>query len=196
MEINKSNRSNEADSVIKNHMIWAMGAGAIPIPFADLFAVSAIQLDMIRQLCKLYDKDFKTTEGKAIATTLTGTGLSRIGARAIKFIPGVGSIIGGITLGILSGGTTYALGQVFKRHFESGGTFLDFDPSRLKKYYDEMFEKGKDVAKDIQVQKETTVKNASSANLVDKLKELAEMKKDNIITEEEFEAFKKKLINE
>ena len=145
-EFEKSNRSESAASIIKNHMIWSMGAGFIPVPIADLFAVSAIQLDMIRQLCKVYDIDFKQTEGKAMITALTGSGLARLGARAVKFIPGVGSILGGVTMAALSGASTYALGEVFKKHFETGGTFLDFDPERLRKYYNEKFEKGKEVA--------------------------------------------------
>ena len=91
-----------ANSIIKNHMIWSMGAGFIPIPIVDLFAVSAIQLDMIRQLTNLYDIDFKETEGKAYITSLTGGLLSRIGARAVKFIPGIGSVLGGVTLAVLS----------------------------------------------------------------------------------------------
>lgn len=193
-DIKKTNRGDDADSVIKNHMIWSMGAGFIPIPIADLFAVSAIQLDMIRQLSKLYQVDFKQTEGKAIITSLTTSGLARLGARAVKFIPGVGSILGGITLAVLSGASTYALGEVFKKHFETGGTFLDFDPARLKKYYDAKFEKGKEVARDLQKQQESKEKNSNAAGLVDKLKELAEMKTAGIITEEEFETMKKKII--
>lgn len=191
-----------ANSIIKNHMIWSMGAGMIPIPLADFFAVSAIQLDMIRQLCKLYDIDFKETEGKALISSLTGAGLARLGARAIKFIPGVGSLIGGITLVILSGGSTYALGEVFKKHFETGGTILDFDPERLKKMYNEKFEKGKQYARDIQKEqkkKEEAVKkvekNEADSEIVKQLKELAELKKDGIITEEEFVALKKKMLS-
>jgi uncharacterized protein (DUF697 family) len=191
-----------ANSIIKNHMIWSMGAGMIPIPLADFFAVSAIQLDMIRQLCKLYDLDFKETEGKALISSLTGAGLARLGARAIKFIPGVGSIIGGITLVILSGASTYALGEVFKKHFETGGTILDFDPERLKKMYNEKFEKGKKYAREIQKEqkkKEEAVKkvekNEADSELVKQLKELAELKKDGIITEEEFMALKKKMLS-
>jgi len=191
-----------ANSIIKNHMIWSMGAGMIPIPLADFFAVSAIQLDMIRQLCKLYDIDFKETEGKALISSLTGAGLARLGARAIKFIPGVGSIIGGITLVILSGGSTYALGEVFKKHFETGGTILDFDPERLKKMYNEKFEKGKKYAKEIQKEqkkKEEAVKkvekNEADSEMVKQLKELAQLKKDGIITAEEFVALKKKMLS-
>ncbi len=189
------NRQDEASSIIKNHMMWSMGAGLIPVPIVDWFAVSAIQLDMIRQLATLYDIDFKQTEGKARITALTGTGLARIGARAVKFIPGVGSVLGGVTMAVLSGATSYALGEAFKKHFETGGTLLDFDPARFKKYYDEKFEKGKDLAKDIQKEQEKAKSNASASTLVDKIKELAEMKEKGIISEEEFEALKKKIIN-
>ena len=57
-----TNKTANANNVIKNHMIWSMGAGFIPVPFADFFAVSAIQLDMIRQLSKLYEIDFAETK--------------------------------------------------------------------------------------------------------------------------------------
>lgn len=189
------NRSNEADSIIRNHMIWSMGAGLIPIPLVDFVAVGAIQLDMVRQMAKLYDIDFKMSEGKAFIGALTGTSMAKIGARAVKFIPGIGSLLGGVTMAVISGASTYAIGEVFKKHFETGGTFLDFDPGRLKKMYDEKFEKGKDIARDLQKQQEKTKAHAEANNLVDKLKELADMKEKGIITEEEFEALKKKLIS-
>jgi len=189
-----SNKTEMANSVIKNHMIWSMGAGFIPVPIADLFAVSAIQLDMIRQMCKIYDIDFKETEGKAVITTLTGSSLARLGARAVKFIPGVGSILGGVTMAVLSGGSTYALGEVFKKHFETGGTFLDFDPSRLKKYYNEKFEKGKEVAAKIQKDKKKQEEKSVVNDSVTQLQNLAKMKEDGILTDEEFETLKKKII--
>jgi uncharacterized protein (DUF697 family) len=193
-EYQKSNRGDSANSIIKNHMIWSMGAGFIPVPIADLFAVSAIQLDMIRQMCKLYEVDFKQTEGKAVITALTGSGLARLGARAVKFIPGVGSILGGITMSVLSGASTFALGEVFKKHFETGGTFLDFDPERLKKYYHEKFEKGKEMAEEFRKKQETATQAVDVTSATDKLKELAEMKQAGLLTEEEFEAMKKKII--
>ena len=54
---NKEIRTKHADTIIRNHVIWSMGAGLIPVLIADIFAVSALQLDMIRQLCKVYDID-------------------------------------------------------------------------------------------------------------------------------------------
>jgi uncharacterized protein (DUF697 family) len=191
-----TNKTEISNSIIQNHMIWSMGAGFIPIPIVDLFAVSAIQLDMIRQMCKVYDINFKETEGKAIITALTGSSLARIGARAVKFIPGVGSILGGVTMAVLSGGSTYALGEVFKKHFETGGTFLDFDPGRLKKYYNEKFEKGKDFAAKIQKDKEKADKSNVVNDSVTQLANLAKMKTDGILTEEEFQTMKKKIIGD
>lgn len=203
-------RSKNADKIVRNHIVWSMGAGFIPVPIADFFAVSAIQLDMVRQLSKLYEIDFKETEGKALITSLTGSGLARLGAKAmVKFIPGIGSVIGGVTMSVLSGASSYALGEVFKKHFETGGTFLDFDVDRLKKYYSEKFEKGKKVAKDIkkeQEKKEKVVKEAektkkkfeskvSQDNSIARLKELHDLREQGIISEEEFERMKNKLID-
>ena len=137
-----------ADGIIRNHTIWSMGAGLIPVLIADIFAVSALQLDMIRQLCKVYEVDYEETRGKAIVTSLTSSTLARLGARSIiKLIPGIGSMIGGVTVSLFAGASTYALGEVFKTHFESGGTILDFDPDRLKNMYKDQFEKGKEHAK-------------------------------------------------
>ena len=200
----RTEREKHADTIIKNHIVWSMGAGLIPVPILDFFAVSGIQLDMIRQLCKLYDQDFKESQGKAIITSLTGSGLARMGAKAmIKFIPGIGSVLGGVTMAVLSGASSYALGEVFKKHFDTGGTFLDFDPERLKKMYNEKFEKGKKVAEQIKKENDKireTAKQAEEARTsgaaVERIRELAELKREGLISEEEYKAMKKKLIGE
>ncbi len=197
------NRTDEANSIIKNHMMWSMGAGLIPIPIADYFAVSAIQLDMVRQLCNLYEVNYKDTEGKAVISSLTGSLIARVGARGIKLIPGVGSVIGGATLAVLSGASTYALGEVFKKHFQTGGTFLDFDPARLSKMYDEMFEKGKKYAREMkrdQVRAEAEevelkALDEEKEHMMSRLKDLAKLKEDGMLTDEEFEVLKKKLVD-
>lgn len=210
----KEERSKHADTIIRNHILFSMGAGVIPVPVVDIFAVSASQLDMIRQLCKVYDQDFSESQGKAIVSSLTTATLARLGAGSIaKLIPLVGSFVGSVTNAVLAGASTYALGHVFKIHFETGGTILDFDTKRLKKLYDEQFEKGKKVAEELRKQQEAKRKTAAAeaekehaattktatedltpAEAVDKLKELAALKKEGIISDEEFEKMKKKLI--
>ena len=203
MSSEKSSKSKHADTVIRNHVIWAMGTGFIPVPIADVFAATAVQMDMIRQLCRVYDLEFSETQGKAIVTSLTSSILARAGARSVvKLIPGLGTIIGGVTISVFNGASTYALGEVFKKHFESGGTILDFDTDRLKKVFKEKFEKGKKVAEDLQkeqegqepggqvvteivVDQEAAVSVATETEKVDvlaKLKELGELKTQGIIT--------------
>lgn len=208
MSDKKNDRAKHADTIIRNHVIWSMGAGFIPVLIADIFAVSALQLDMIRQMTRVYDVDFSETQGKAIVTSLTSSTLARIGAGSlVKIIPGVGSLLGGVTVSIFAGASTYALGQVFKRHFESGGTILDFDPARLRKMYKEQFEKGKEMAKKwkdekveedeevvVEPMEEPTKEEKVKGNVIEKLRELGELKDAGVITEEEFEKMKKKLI--
>lgn len=196
----KTERAKHADTIIRNHMVWSMGAGLIPVPIADFFAVSAIQLDMVRQLCKLYDVDFKENEMKAVITALTTSGFAKVGARAaIKLIPGIGSVLGGVTMAVLSGASSYAVGEVFKKHFETGGTILDFDIERLKKVYNEKFEKGKKMAQDIQKEEEQKkeafkVATEKGKDPVSQLRELAELKKEGLISDAEYEAMKKKIV--
>ncbi len=221
MNAQDSGRSKHADTIIRNHVIWSMGAGMIPILIADIFAVSALQLDMIRQLCRVYEVDFQETQGKAIVTSLTSSALARVGAGSvIKLLPGLGSFLGGATVSAFAGASTYALGEVFKKHFASGGTILDFDPDRLRKYYKEKFEKGKKVAKewnkeakkgesvDFDIPKEEEAPPAAAKpktksqavedateEIMDKLKKLAELKESGIITEEEFNQMKQRILD-
>ena len=193
-----SEQNKHADTIIRNHVIWSMGAGLIPVLIADIFAISALQLDMIRQLCKAYNINFAETQGKAIVTSLTSSTLARITAGSVvKMIPGLGSIIGGLTVSVFAGASTYALGEVFKKHFSSGGTILDFDPERLRKLYKEQFEKGKKVVEDLKNEKPADGGNSSVAtDVVSRLKALAELKDQGILTEEEFTAMKKKILEE
>ncbi len=221
---NTTDKDAHATTIIRNHVIWSMGASyVVPLPIADVFAVSALQLDMIRQLCRVYGLDFAETQGKALVTSLTTSAMTKAGARSlIKLIPGIGTIVGGVATAVLNGASTYALGEVFKKHFGNGGTFLDFDTDRLKKMYNEKFEKGKDVAKQWRQESAEDVvppppaptpaptpvqtsapppppppappKVAEAEDNIRKIRELAEMKAQNIITQEEFDAMKKRII--
>lgn len=232
MKDKKTGVEGHADTIVRNHVVWSMGAGMIPVLIADIFAVSAIQLDMIRQMSKLYDVEFNELQGKAIVSSLTGSTVARLAARSVvKLLPGVGSMIGGVAVSVFAGASTYALGEVFKKHFESGGTILDFDPERVKQMYKEKFEKGKTVAKEWKEESKTEggtsekggfkikdepAKKAPKAaapkaapkkeeapappspeptvDIIDKLKDLAALKKAKAITDTEYKKLKKKLL--
>ena len=59
----------------------------------------------------------------------------------------MGQTVGILSMSILCGSSTYALGKVFTQHFESGGTLLDFDPDKMREYYQGQLEQGKVIAK-------------------------------------------------
>ncbi len=197
----QENKLIESKDIIQNHVMYSMGAGMIPVPLADMVAVSGVQINMIRQLAKVYNVPFEETQTKALISALSGSIISKVGARTlIKFIPGIGSLLGGVAMGVVSGASTYALGEAFKYHFQTGGSILDFDTEKMKKFYDEQFEKGKKVAEDLKKETESKKSTDSSASptenndIIVKLRELSDLKNAGIISETDFVEMKKKLI--
>lgn len=197
----QENKLIESKDIIQNHVMYSMGAGMIPVPLADMVAVSGVQINMIRQLAKVYNVPFEETQTKALISALSGSIISKVGARTlIKFIPGIGSLLGGVAMGVVSGASTYALGEAFKYHFQTGGSILDFDTEKMKKFYDEQFEKGKKVAEDLKKETESKKSTDASASpsenndIIVKLRELSDLKNAGIISETDFVEMKKKLI--
>ncbi len=146
-------REERLEKVAKHHILAAMGVGLVPLPLVDIAALMGIQLNMIRKLSAEYAVPFRQDAGKSIITSLMGGVLTvTLGiaiASVIKFIPLIGLTTGAVTMPVASGASTYALYKVFVQHFESGGTFLDLDPSKVKSYFSEQFSKGKKYAMDL-----------------------------------------------
>ena len=189
-DMNQEEKAAKANDIVTNHVGFAASAGLIPIPGADLAAVTAVQLNMLRQLAKLYNVNFMEKLGKNVITAVAGTSIARVGASLIKIIPGIGTVIGELGMAAMSGASTYALGRVFASHFAKGGTLDDFDIRKSKKVYEEELNNAKDVAKD-------AVKGTDlSDDLVSKLKKLSELKEAGILTDEEFQTMKGKLISQ
>ena len=146
-------REERLEKLAKHHILASMGIGLVPIPVVDVVALIGIQLNMIRKIAAEYGVPFRQDVGKSVITTLMGGFLPvTLGcaiASMIKFIPLIGQTTGAVTMPVISGASTYAIYKVFVQHFESGGTFLDLDPSKVKSYFAEQFTKGKKVATDL-----------------------------------------------
>jgi uncharacterized protein (DUF697 family) len=180
-------KDDTADKVIRQHVYWSVGAGLVPVPIADFVAVTAVQLDLIRQLCTLYGVSYEEGTGKVWVGALTGGTLARIGASALKAIPGIGSILGGMSMSIASGASTYAVGQVVKNHLLTGGTMTDLDVEKARAKYDAEYEKGKSVAKEASDDKD-------AGDVFQKLEKLGKLRDSGVITAAEFEAKKAELL--
>ena len=146
--VDPSVRVHQAEGIIRRNVLWSLGAGIVPVPVFDVLAVTAVQIKMLKELSELYEVKF--TEGVAkkiiasLLTSLGGVGLGAvIGGSLAKLIPAVGTALGVVTIPVMAGAFTHALGRVFLMHFESGGTVLDFDPLAMRTYFREEFERAK-----------------------------------------------------
>ena len=143
----------ELDRVIRHHVYTSMAVGLVPLPIVDFLGVAGIQLNLIRKLAKMYDVKFSKGTVKNILASLIGGAVPMaisppLAASFVKSVPLVGQSVGTVTMPIVSGASTYAIGKVFIRHFASGGTFLTFDTEKVKDYYQTMFKEGEKVAEE------------------------------------------------
>lgn len=183
-------KQTEAEAIIRSHVLWAMGGGLIPIPLVDFVAVTAIQLEMLQQIAAVYDVSYSKSMGKTFVSALTGTSIASLGASFLKAIPGFGTMLGGASMSIASGASTYAVGQVAINLFSSGGSLNNFVEEQVKTAYDSAFEKGKSYVSDLENEK-----GNEAANIYQSLEKLGKLKEQGILTEEEFLAKKQELLS-
>jgi len=143
--------------VERTYVPMAAGAGIIPVPLVDIAAVMGVQLKMLAEISELYGKPFAESRAKSLVSALLGGVTSgALAASLLKALPGLGSVFGGISLSVAAGGTTYAVGHVFIRHFENGGTLLDFDPGKVRALFREQFEHGKSFVQKVKARHKKT----------------------------------------
>lgn len=142
-------RKENLDKLIKHHVYAAMGFGLVPLPIVDFVGITAVQLNLLKKIANEYGEPFSKNTVKSIISSLIGSASSitftgYLASSVAKVIPGAGTLTGTITMPAISGANTYAIGKVFIKHFESGGTFLTFAPEKMKEYYNQMFKEGKE----------------------------------------------------
>ena len=142
-----TSREERALAAVKSFMPWAAGAGILPLPGIDVAAIIGVQLRMLAKLAEEYRVPFKEQAAKSIVAalmamlvqnTLTGGLVS-----AFKYVPVVGTLLGIAVLPAIAAAGTFAIGKIFITHFESGGTFLDFDPRKVQNHFRDEFEKAR-----------------------------------------------------
>jgi uncharacterized protein (DUF697 family) len=139
-----------ANAKVRNHSLVAAGLGLFPMPVVDLVALTGTQLNLLRELGNLYGTGFQEDLVKKLTASLINgyvpLQFASPLASALKAIPLIGQTAGSLSMSVLGGGITYAIGKVFVQHFESGGTFLDFDPASVRAYFRQQFMDGAKIA--------------------------------------------------
>jgi uncharacterized protein (DUF697 family) len=145
-------RKTEAQNIVKNNIISSMASGLVPIPLFDIISLTNIQFHMVQALAEHYEVPVDNISRSLITSLISGTlpVVSVLGfGSLLKSVPGIGSLAGSGSVSVISGAISYAVGQVFIRHFEQGGTLNDFSPASARNYFGEQFKTGKLIARDL-----------------------------------------------
>ena len=121
----------QAEEVVSRHM-WAAGgaAGINPIPLLDVAGGSAITINMVLELARIYKQPIDTDTvvklleqlgknlvaivGVTAATPALASGVGSL----LKTVPGIGTIAGGIVQGTVQAVVTRWIGNVFIKYFQ------------------------------------------------------------------------------
>jgi uncharacterized protein (DUF697 family) len=147
-----------AQAIIKRNVLWALGAGLLPLPILDMVLATGVQVKMLAELSALYDTKFSEAAVKktlvSLASSIGGVAVgTAVGASIAKLIPAIGTTLGVVTVPIIVGAFTYAAGNVFVLHFETGGTVLDFDAAAMRAHFLTEFERAKVKVTELQKEK-------------------------------------------
>lgn len=140
-----ADRERQARGLVKYYAAWSFGAGIVPVPLVDMLLVMGVQVQMLRKMSDLYGVPFSEHVARNLVGALVGGAASEVVAGGligpvIRLIPGVGPLLGALTMPAVASASTYAVGLVFLQHFESGGTFLTFQPSQVREHFRKIFE--------------------------------------------------------
>ncbi len=189
-------RQDKAQDIIKNYTLWSLGAGLIPLPVADMVVVMRLQMSMIDELAMVYAhtpkaRGFWQYSGKTFVASLTGASAARVSASlarsAIKLVPGVGDVVGGLLMAPLAGASTYALGQVILVELERPDDENEVDFDRAKRDFQRYLHEGRKLVMRWR-------KQPPALSPMDELEHLAWLVEQNIITQHDFERAKPKLL--
>jgi len=113
-KIDLQRKRDRAAVIIRTATTAAAAAGATPIPFSDAAILVPIQLGMMAAVTIVFDIDVDRATVVAIAATTGATTAGKsLAANLLKFIPGVGTAVGGVVTGTVAAGFTAAMGTAW-----------------------------------------------------------------------------------
>lgn len=111
-------KKGKAQAVVAVSAATAAATGAVPIPFSDAAILVPEQISMIAAITAIFGITIdKTTMISVITGTLGTAGATILGktvvAGLLKFIPGAGTVAGGVISGTTAAALTAALGEAY-----------------------------------------------------------------------------------
>ena len=147
VKINAETRA-KVQEIIKNRALLAAGLGLVPVPLFNFASATAVQIAMVQSITKLCNVEVKKSWIKNIISSVLGgftsVGLSQFAAGTLGAAPVVGASLAVISAPVVNGLTTYALGYMFLRYFESEDGFLKANFKALGNWFKEGFKEGRE----------------------------------------------------
>lgn len=107
-------KASQSRKAIAAAVTAAVAAAAIPIPFSSAAVLVPIQLSMMARIAQLHGLGLDKSALLAVASTSVATSAGRAAAASLlKFIPGAGSVIGGVVNASVASSFTLAMGQAW-----------------------------------------------------------------------------------
>ncbi|MEM1253858.1 MAG: DUF697 domain-containing protein [Cyanobacteria bacterium P01_H01_bin.21] len=121
--------------------VIAATLAAVPLPFATMPAITALQVSMIVALGQLYGQRLSFSQAGGVASTIAGGFLAQaIGRELIKLVPGFGSVIAASW----AAAYTWALGEGACVYFGDLMGGKKPDPERIQAVMQEAFQSAKE----------------------------------------------------
>lgn len=120
----------QAREVVESHTLYAGIGGLIPVPLLDIAGVTAMNVHMVKALARIYEVPFDRDRTRAVVAGLVGglgpSGLGVMTATTLARLTPVAGLAACAVSGAAAAACTRTIGLLFIKHFEGGGTLLDF----------------------------------------------------------------------
>lgn len=128
-------RRRRARAIVERHANYSALGGFIPVPIANVAAITAVIMRMVRALSELYGVPYDRSRAHALVIGLMGgvmpTGLATVATSIVFFVPGY-NLIGLAVSSVTASAYSRRAGRMLIDHFESGAT-LGQDRFALKR---------------------------------------------------------------
>jgi uncharacterized protein (DUF697 family) len=180
-DADEAERSEAVRDVINACSIAGAAVAIQPIPLVDVALLSPIQIAMVQGIARIYGHSL---DKKAVIEILSTFGASLVAQSAIMAAAKLVPFLGWAISASMAYALTYAVGEVSDHYFKNGrGVSSD----ELKSMFNRVYEQKK---------AEKQAANKSNATLKDKLEQLNDAYKNELLTEEEYAAKKEKLLED
>jgi uncharacterized protein (DUF697 family) len=134
------NRESGAMKIVRRYMLFSFGAAMIPAAPLDTVVLAGVHVVLIKKICEHYGVEFSDHAARNILIAILGSLIpgsigSVVGKKMFRMLPLAMHAAGFVAMAGFSAAVSYGIGKIFIRHFESGGTLLDFNLDKLHRLF-------------------------------------------------------------